>query len=109
MSLQARLNVVYGRLAEEQRLTMEKPNIEDTTIPQTKVTLFFNNIQITNNLQRYIREQLYDTEMKEYIKLKYKWTEKNIQHNKLDSTQDSYKKRHIALTRIATIKEVHGW
>ena len=47
---------------------MEKPNTDDTTIPQTKATLIFDNIQITDKLQQCIREQLYDKEMKKYLK-----------------------------------------
>ena len=75
---------------------MTMPNTDDTTIPQTKVTLFFNNIQITDKLQNCIREQLYDKEMKKYIKQRYLWTEKTFKTINWQAHELAIKKGYTA-------------
>ena len=53
---------------------MQQPSNTDTTIPQTRATLFINNTQIRNNLQMCIQYYLYDKPFKLYLQQKYSWT-----------------------------------
>ena len=70
ITIPAQLNIICDSLAKKARENMKQHLNIDTTIPQTRATLFINNTQITNKLHRCIQNQLYDKPFQQYLQQK---------------------------------------
>ena len=81
----------------------------DTTIPQTRATLFINNIQITNKLQRCIRHQLYDKPFQTYLQQKYSWSKETFDQINWEAHATSVRRHKTPKERIQIMKSIHGW
>lgn len=53
---------------------MSQHSTTDTTIPQTRATMFIQSNQLTDNIQKCIRYQLYDKHLQKYLQSKYTWS-----------------------------------
>ena len=80
LSLPAKLNIICDKIATTERIKMQMPYQLDTTIPQTRATIFIQNNQLTENMRDCIRHQLYDTKLQKYLKDKYAWSEEKKQY-----------------------------
>ena len=81
----------------------------DTTIPQTRATLFINNIQITNKLQKCIRHQMYDKPFQEYLQQKYSWTKETFDQINWEAHATTVRVHKTPKERIQIMKSIHGW